>query len=127
MIERKKLKLDQIAWVVLDEADEMLSMGFKDNLDFILEKTPEDKQTLLFSATMPKSIERIALQYMQKPTTISVIDEKEGASRRISHAYYMVHEKIVMKLCAELWIFIPIFMELFFAELKLKLKKLRIV
>ena len=56
LIKRKKLKVNEIRWVVLDEADEMLSMGFKDDLDAILENSPDEKQTLLFSATMPKAV-----------------------------------------------------------------------
>ena len=54
LIKRKALKIDNIRWTVLDEADEMLNMGFRDELDAILENTPEEKQTLLFSATMPR-------------------------------------------------------------------------
>lgn len=67
LVNRKKLKLDQIQWLVLDEADEMLSMGFKDDLDAILATTPPEKQTLLFSATMPHEILRIVKTYMRNP------------------------------------------------------------
>ena len=59
LVNRKKLKLEQLQWLVLDEADEMLSMGFKDDMDAILATTPPEKQTLLFSATLPHEIMRI--------------------------------------------------------------------
>ncbi len=70
LILRGKLKLDAIEFVVLDEADEMLNMGFKDDLDQILGSTPATKQTLLFSATMPKEVRRIAQNYMNSPVQI---------------------------------------------------------
>ncbi len=72
LLKRKALTLDEIQNVVLDEADEMLNMGFKDDLDLILSKTPADKNTWLFSATMPKEIKRIVHQYMDNPQEISV-------------------------------------------------------
>lgn len=90
MINKKKLKLEELRWVVLDEADEMLNMGFKEEIDGILESTPEDKQTLLFSATMPSDIEAIAKNYMVKPERISVSKRNEGSSN-IQHQYYVVH------------------------------------
>ena len=60
LIKRKALRVNAIRWMVLDEADEMLQMGFKDDLDAILEATPQEKQTLLFSATMPQGVRHIA-------------------------------------------------------------------
>ncbi len=89
LIKRKVLKLSNIRFLVLDEADEMLSMGFKDDLDAILEQTPENKQTLLFSATMPKEILRIAQKYMNNPEEISVGKKNTGAEN-VRHIYYMV-------------------------------------
>jgi len=71
-LKRKTLKLDQISYLVLDEADEMLNMGFLDEVREIMEKTPEEKQTLLFSATMPKEIIKIAKKYMREYDTIKV-------------------------------------------------------
>lgn len=71
LIKRKALKIGSLRWMVLDEADEMLTMGFKDELDFILSKTPPERQTLLFSATMPNDIARIAKKYMQTPVEIT--------------------------------------------------------
>lgn len=89
LIRRKKLDLSHIKWVVLDEADEMLSMGFKEELDFILENTPTEKQTLLFSATMPKDISRIAKKYMDNPAEITA-GTKNSGSKNVSHVYYSV-------------------------------------
>ena len=92
LIKRKKLKVDEIRWLVLDEADEMLSMGFKDDLDAILENSPEGKQTLLFSATMPKEIVSIAKKYMSDPFEISVGKKNIGAEN-VEHHYYLIHAK----------------------------------
>jgi ATP-dependent RNA helicase DeaD len=88
MIKRNKLDLSAIRFLVLDEADEMLKMGFKDEMDAILEKMPETKQTLLFSATMPADILKIAGQYMKDPKKISVGPENM-AHKNISHEYYV--------------------------------------
>ncbi|MBK7817995.1 MAG: DEAD/DEAH box helicase [Sphingobacteriaceae bacterium] len=71
LIERRAVKLQTIKTVVLDEADEMLNMGFKDSLDVILEQTPEGKSTWLFSATMPREVERISKNYMSNPVEVS--------------------------------------------------------
>ncbi|MGY8987268.1 MAG: DEAD/DEAH box helicase [Flavobacteriales bacterium] len=92
LINRKKLKLKDIEFVVLDEADEMLNMGFKDDLDTILAETPEEKQTLLFSATMPKEVMRITKDYMFSPKTIEVAKRNEGATD-VEHHYYMVNAR----------------------------------
>ncbi|MBN2636312.1 MAG: DEAD/DEAH box helicase [Prolixibacteraceae bacterium] len=92
LIKRKKLNVTKIKWVVLDEADEMLSMGFKDDLDAILENSPAEKQTLLFSATMPKEIVAIANKYMDNPFEISVGKRNTGAEN-VEHHYYVVHAR----------------------------------
>lgn len=89
LINRKALKINHVNWVVLDEADEMLNMGFREDIDAILESTPEEKQTLLFSATMPKEVRRIASEYMHKPVEISIGKTNE-ASNNVEHQYYMV-------------------------------------
>lgn len=104
LIKRKKLKVDKIQWLVLDEADEMLSMGFKDDLDAILATSPAEKQTLLFSATMPKEIVSIARRYMTNPQEISVGKKNTGAEN-VEHHYYLVHAKdryIALKRVADL-------------------------
>ncbi|GGH00063.1 DEAD/DEAH box helicase [Polaribacter pacificus] len=92
LIKRRALKLDSIQWVVLDEADEMLNMGFKDELDRILEATPQSKQTLLFSATFPKEVESIARNYMDNPVEITSGQKNEGSSD-VSHEYYLINER----------------------------------
>jgi ATP-dependent RNA helicase DeaD len=90
LIKRKKLKVENIKHLVLDEADEMLSMGFKDELDAILGNTPEEKQTLLFSATMPGDMMRIAEKYMHNPEQISVGRRNAGADN-VQHQFIPVH------------------------------------
>lgn len=92
MIKRRVLKVEAIQWLILDEADQMLDMGFKDELDEILGNTPDDKQVLLFSATMNKQVRRIASNYMKKPEDISVGNKNQGADN-VQHFYYVVHEK----------------------------------
>ncbi|HET8859276.1 DEAD/DEAH box helicase [Marivirga sp.] len=90
LIKRKKLKLEDIEWVVLDEADEMLNMGFKDDLDFILSHTPDQRQTLLFSATMSKEVLRISNAYMNNPEEISSGKRNQGAEK-VEHFYFVVN------------------------------------
>jgi len=92
LIERRAVKLQTIETVVLDEADEMLNMGFKDSLDVILEQTPDGKSTWLFSATMPREVERISKNYMSNPVEVSSGKRNEGAAN-ISHIYYQVNSR----------------------------------
>jgi len=92
LIKRKKLKVNEIRWVVLDEADEMLSMGFKDDLDAILETSPAEKQTLLFSATMPQEIVAISKKYMTNIFEITA-GKKNTGTANVEHNYYLVHAK----------------------------------
>lgn len=89
LIKRKKLILSELKYMVLDEADEMLNMGFKEDLDAILSKTPEGRQSMLFSATMPKGIKSIASKYMQEAEEISVGKRNVGADT-VQHQYYAV-------------------------------------
>ncbi|MDP9957907.1 DEAD/DEAH box helicase [Epilithonimonas hungarica] len=89
MIGRKALDFSEVRWVVLDEADEMLSMGFKDDLETILSETPETKQTFLFSATMNKEVERISKNYLTNPHRIS-IGSINAVKKNIKHEYYVV-------------------------------------
>ncbi len=89
LIGRKALDFSAIHWLVLDEADEMLSMGFKDDLETILSETPETKQTFLFSATMNKEVERISKNYLTNPHRISVGSINE-VKKNIKHEYYVV-------------------------------------
>lgn len=90
LINRKAIQLQDVRWLILDEADEMLNMGFKDDLETIMAQTPEWRQTLLFSATMPQAIANISKKYMQDPTEISVGTKNSGATN-VEHHYYMVH------------------------------------
>tara|TARA_B100000902_G_scaffold163425_2_gene158635 strand:- start:56376 stop:58136 length:1761 start_codon:yes stop_codon:yes gene_type:complete len=92
LIKRKKLILKHINFVVLDEADEMLNMGFKDDLDTILAETPKEKQTLLFSATMPKEVLKITKDYMSSPEKIEIASRNEGA-KDVEHHYYIINAK----------------------------------
>jgi len=92
LIKRGRLNLKSIQWLVLDEADEMLNMGFKEELDQVLEATPQTKQTLLFSATFPKEVESIARNYMNKPVEISAGKKNVGADS-VSHEYYLVSDR----------------------------------
>ena len=92
MIKRKKLLLASLDRIVLDEADEMLSMGFKEDLDFILSKAPGQVQKLLFSATMPKKVTTIIKEYMTNPVTIAV-DPINTAAINVAHRYHMVQAK----------------------------------
>ena len=92
LIRRQILDLSNIEWVVLDEADEMLNMGFQKDLDAILSETPEGKQTFLFSATMAPPVARIARKYMTEPGEIAV-GTKNSTAKDVDHAYYMVHAR----------------------------------
>ena len=92
LCKRGAAKLDQIEYVVLDEADEMLSMGFQEDIDTILSRVPEHHRTLLFSATMSKEIERIANNYLRDKSEIQVGSRNEGAES-VNHIYYMVHSR----------------------------------
>jgi ATP-dependent RNA helicase DeaD len=92
LIKRQVLQLAYIRFLVLDEADEMLNMGFKEDLDVILAETPAEKRTFLFSATMPSEIARIARTYMNKPEEISVGNRNQGADN-VRHEFYTVNAK----------------------------------
>ncbi|WP_107040155.1 DEAD/DEAH box helicase [Brumimicrobium mesophilum] len=92
LIKRKAIQLNEVEVVVLDEADEMLNMGFKEDLDFILSATPEEKSTWLFSATMPKEVARIGKTYMTDPLEVSIGNKNEG-NANIDHIYFSVKER----------------------------------
>ncbi len=89
LIQRKMLRIDQIEYCILDEADEMLNMGFYQDIKSILSYTPEDKLTWLFSATMPKEVAEIAKEFMHHPTEITVGSKNVGATT-VSHFVYTV-------------------------------------
>lgn len=90
LLNRKAIDINHIKTLVLDEADEMLNMGFRDDLDAILERTKDSKRTLLFSATMPKEVARISKKYMKDPVEITVGKQNSGAEN-VRHIYYQVH------------------------------------
>ena len=92
LIDRGVVNLSKIKTVVLDEADEMLNMGFRDELESILAETPAGKNTLLFSATMPNEVMAIANRYMKNPEEITVGKRNSGAEN-VEHVCYMVHAK----------------------------------
>src|SRR5690554_491709 len=92
LIKRKAIRLEEVEVVVLDEADEMLNMGFKEDLDLILDQTPVEKSTWLFSATMPNEVAKIAKMYMTDPLEVS-IGNKNEANANIQHIYFSIKEK----------------------------------
>jgi len=91
-MKRRTLKLDNLKFMVLDEADEMLNMGFKDDIESILEETPKERQTLLFSATMPAEILKIARTHQRSPEVIKVTP-KELSNRHIEQYYIEVKSR----------------------------------
>ena len=92
LINRKVIKLGVVRRVILDEADEMLNMGFKEDIDSILEQTPANKRVWLFSATMPEEVRQIAENYMKNPLEI-VVGRKNSSAANIEHRYFMMKER----------------------------------
>ena len=88
LVRRGKIMLSNIEYLVLDEADEMLNMGFKDDLETILKETPAERRTLLFSATMPKEISAIAHNYMRSARELQ-IGERNAGTENVDHIYYV--------------------------------------
>ena len=92
IINRKAIDFSEVRYVVLDEADEMLNMGFQEDIDQILSTTPEDKKTWLFSATMPTEVRRIAKKYMDNPFELTMGTKNTG-NVNIDHEYYVVRAR----------------------------------
>ncbi|MDX2196379.1 MAG: DEAD/DEAH box helicase [Cytophagales bacterium] len=92
LMNRKAVKIDAISYVVLDEADEMLNMGFEEDMEYILSHTPAEKRTFLFSATMSSEIRQIANNYLQQPHEIT-IGRKNSANTNISHEYALINSR----------------------------------
>ncbi len=90
LIERKAINLEEIKYVVLDEADEMLNMGFQDDIEFILQNTPKRDATWLFSATMPPEIRRVSRKYMKEPLEITV-GKMNTANKNTDHQYFITN------------------------------------
>jgi ATP-dependent RNA helicase DeaD len=88
LIERKAIDLEQIQYVILDEADEMLNMGFQEDIEFILKNTPKREATWLFSATMPPEIKRVSKRYMKDPVEVTV-GKVNSANKNIDHQYFI--------------------------------------
>lgn len=89
LIERKAINLGEIEYVVLDEADEMLNMGFQEDIEFILQNTPKKESTWLFSATMPPEIRKVSKRYMKEPVEVTV-GQMNTANKNIDHQYFVV-------------------------------------
>ena len=92
IIGRKAIDFSNVKYVVLDEADEMLNMGFQEDINQILSETPDDKKTWLFSATMPREVRRIAQKYMTDPVELTVGTKNTG-NENIEHQYFTIRAK----------------------------------
>ena len=92
LLNRKTVRLDNVRNVVLDEADEMLNMGFSESIDAVLAEVPESRNMLLFSATMPVGIKSITRKYMRSPKEITIGNKNEG-TKNVKHVYYMIHAR----------------------------------
>lgn len=92
LINRGVMELEKVNNIVLDEADEMLNMGFSDSINAIFEQLPEDRNTLLFSATMSREVEKVAKSYLHDYKEMVVGSRNEGAEH-VNHIYYLVHSK----------------------------------
>ena len=92
LIERKVVQLGTVHTVILDEADEMLNMGFVDDINNILSYVPEERKMLMFSATMPPEIAKIAARFMHNPEEYVIGTRNEGAEN-VRHIYYLVHAR----------------------------------
>ena len=90
LIDRGAVRLSDVRTLVMDEADEMLSMGFQEDIETILSNLPEQHRTMLFSATMPRPIAEIAKKYMHNPVEVTIGHKNEGAAN-VNHVYYLVH------------------------------------
>lgn len=115
LIGKKKLDLSQVRTVVLDEADEMLSMGFIEDIQAILQETPSDRQTAFFSATIPPQIHRLAKDYMDDPQAIT-IKRKQRTAATVSQRYYLVNARDKLAALTRLLEVEPITSALIFAR-----------
>ncbi|MFN3918141.1 MAG: DEAD/DEAH box helicase [Flavobacteriales bacterium] len=122
LINRKAIKLENIEMVVLDEADEMLNMGFQEDINDILSYTPEEKTTWLFSATMPKEVAKIAKNYMTNPIEISA-GVVNSSAENIEHIYYVVRDRDRYKAVKSLIDFNPTIFGLIFCRTKIETQK----
>ena len=123
LVDRKAIHLDKVSYVVLDEADEILNMGFKEDLDKILSFTPAEKNTWLFSATMPPGIRRIVKNYMHDPAEVTV-SKQERVNKNISHQYVLVQRKDRVEALKRLIDAAPEFYGLVFCRTKIDAQQL---
>ncbi len=119
LLSRKIVKISSIKYLVLDEADEMLNMGFQEDIDIILETTPKDKSVWLFSATMPDAIRRITKKYMNKPDEITVGKANTG-NVNIEHQYMLVHGRDKFPALKRILDFTPDIFGIIFCRTKLE-------
>lgn len=117
LIGRKAVNLKTISYVILDEADEMLNMGFQEDLDEILKSTPAEKKTWLFSATMPAEIRRISKKYMSNPYEVQ-IGAANTANENIEHQYFVVHSREKYAALKRIVDFIPDIYSIIFCRTK---------
>ena len=115
LLKRNKLDLGQVQTVVLDEADEMLSMGFVEDIEAILQETPDERQTALFSATLPRQIRQLADEYMNQPQAIS-IERSQRTVAAIEQRAYLVNEQDKLAALTRLFEVEPITSALIFAR-----------
>lgn len=123
LIERKAIQLEMIRQVVLDEADEMLNMGFRDDMEFILGATPVEKTTALFSATMSKEIREIASNYLKDPVEVT-IGKKNLGHPNITHQYAVVSAKDKLIALKRIIDFHPDFYGIVFCNTKIETQEL---
>jgi ATP-dependent RNA helicase DeaD len=122
MINRKSIDLQNIRYVVLDEADEMLNMGFKDDLDFILSSASDTKNTWLFSATMPNEVLAISRNYMKNPIEVTA-GTKNLANENIEHNYYVTQERDRYNVLKRIADFYPDIFSVVFCRTKIETQK----
>lgn len=118
LINRRVVKLTDINYLILDEADEMLNMGFQEDIDKILLGTNPDKKTWLFSATMPKEIRHIVATYMDNPIEVKV-DQKNITNQNISHKYVLVNRRDKSEAVKRVLDYIPDFYGVIFCRTKM--------
>jgi ATP-dependent RNA helicase DeaD len=123
LIERKAINLDEISYVVLDEADEMLNMGFKEDIETILKNTPRRESTWLFSATMPPEIRSVSKRYMKDPVEITV-GKKNTANKNVDHQYVVTQAQHRYEVLKRLIDFNPGMYGIIFTRTKAEHRKL---
>lgn len=122
-IERGTLKLDQVNYLVLDEADQMIDMGFHDDMKMIIAETPEDRQTIMFSATMPKELIALMQKFQNDPQHISTIDKNEQ-SKQINQLYFHINKAHKLEALKRLLSFHKIKSALIFCNTKMQVDQL---